>query len=220
MQFSPALPPSYGGDALRASRRIPRLVALSSLAASLAAAMLLYYLYTLKGDRELLAAAVIFLVIGVFDVFILTAVLAQAYNAAERLALRVVSAVSPKSYGAALDASGGIVLSMQVEQGILAVRVSNREVDAVLVESPRHVRTLRWPLVPVALVRHQYKPRVALVFTRCSFKSGSSEGKVRLPSPFRRELWEVEGRVRYAFKHRPFEVGDRDLDEVLRAVGF
>jgi hypothetical protein len=48
---------------------------------------------------------VIFLVIGVVDSFILTAVLAQAYNAAERLALKIVSTVSPKSYGAALDAS-------------------------------------------------------------------------------------------------------------------
>jgi hypothetical protein len=80
-------------------------VALSSLGVSLAASMLLYYLYTLRGDRELLAAAVIFLVIGVVDSFILTAVLAQAYNAAERLALKIVSTVSPKSYGAALDAS-------------------------------------------------------------------------------------------------------------------
>ncbi len=194
-------------------------MALSSLAVSLAAAMLLYYLYTQRGDRELLAAALIFLVIGVTDLFILMAVLAQAYNADERLALRLVSAISPKSYGTVLDTSGGIVLSMQVEQGILAIRVSNREVDAILVESPRHVKTLRWPLIPIALIRHPYKPRVALVFTRCSFKSGSGEGRMRLPSPFRRELWEVEGKIRYAFKYCPFEVGDRDLDEVLSAVG-
>jgi hypothetical protein len=108
---------------------------------------------------------------------------------------------------------------MQVEQGILAVRVSNRDVDVVLVESPRQVRTLRWPLIPVALIRYPYKPRMVLAFAKCSYMSGSGEGRVRLPSPFRRELWEVEGRVRYAFKYCPFQVEDRDLDEVLGAVG-
>ncbi len=220
MERLPPLPPSYGDRALEAPQRISRLIALSSLLIAMTASALLYYLYTVKGDKELLAAALIFLVIGVMDVFIMSAVLDQALSTVRSLAVKLVSKVSPRSYGIAVDASLAMVVSMEVPGGVLAARVGGKGVEVLLVESPRVLAVKPWPGIPLRLIKYSFAPKPKLTFTRCLFKSGSRDARVYIPSPSRREIWLVEGTVRYAFKYCPYQIGERDLEEVLVAIGF
>ena len=178
---------------------------------------MLYHLYTVKGERGLLAAAVLVLAMGFVDALILPALLGESLGRVARLA-SLAAAAAPGRYGVAVEAPGFAVVSMEVPGGLAAVRVGGYLVEGVRVESPRLAGVSRWPRVPLGLLRPPTRPggpRRA----GCPLETHTAEGAAVLPDPASRRLLRVEGLVRYAGKRCDRPLDPRDVEEVLGALG-